>query len=98
MSNSAAARPSSGGTGIRSFFSKLRKPSDLQMSTTQRQVARKCLADGQDSVVKVRSVRREANDKEERRKDKKQFIKVVSALKLLSCLNTGWRQGQSTGF
>uniref|UniRef100_A0A0M3HZE4 Uncharacterized protein n=1 Tax=Ascaris lumbricoides TaxID=6252 RepID=A0A0M3HZE4_ASCLU len=35
MSNSAAARPSSGGTGIRSFFSKLRKPSDLQMSATQ---------------------------------------------------------------
>uniref|UniRef100_A0A914ZV10 cGMP-dependent protein kinase n=4 Tax=Parascaris univalens TaxID=6257 RepID=A0A914ZV10_PARUN len=38
MSNSAAARPSSGGTGIRSFFSKLRKPSDLQMSATQVQV------------------------------------------------------------
>uniref|UniRef100_A0A915PJU6 Uncharacterized protein n=1 Tax=Setaria digitata TaxID=48799 RepID=A0A915PJU6_9BILA len=35
MSNSAAARPTSGGTGIRSFFSKLRKPSDLQIPPAQ---------------------------------------------------------------
>ncbi|EFO25611.1 hypothetical protein LOAG_02881 [Loa loa] len=35
MSNSAATRPTSGGTGIRSFFSKLRKPSDLQIPPAQ---------------------------------------------------------------
>ncbi|KAM3725544.1 nucleoprotein [Dirofilaria immitis] len=35
MSNSAATRPTTGGTGIRSFFSKLRKPSDLQIPPAQ---------------------------------------------------------------
>ncbi|VDK86476.1 unnamed protein product [Litomosoides sigmodontis] len=35
MSNSTAAKPTSGGSGIRSFFSKLRKPSDLQISPAQ---------------------------------------------------------------
>uniref|UniRef100_A0A8R1XV56 cGMP-dependent protein kinase n=1 Tax=Onchocerca volvulus TaxID=6282 RepID=A0A8R1XV56_ONCVO len=38
MSNSAATRSTTGGTGIRNFFSKLRKPSDLQISPAQVQV------------------------------------------------------------
>ncbi|MCP9265662.1 cGMP-dependent protein kinase [Dirofilaria immitis] len=42
MSNSAATRPTTGGTGIRSFFSKLRKPSDLQIPPAQKRCCYCC--------------------------------------------------------
>ncbi|VDM99849.1 unnamed protein product [Thelazia callipaeda] len=35
MSNTTGTRPTSGGTGIRNFFNKLRKSSDLQIPPAQ---------------------------------------------------------------